>query len=392
MGIKLFHTADLHLGMKFTRGYPPEVQESLIEARFDALPAMVETANSRDCDLFVVAGDLFDSRRVAKKDVVRAAESLKRFEGKLVLVLPGNHDYVQRDEIDGGEENLWRWFREAMGERTLLLEEARPYDLRRYDLGAIVYAAPCTAKHSRTNAIGWIRELLTGDVDGGRAELLHNTEAPLHVGIAHGSLEGLSPDFNDDYYPMTMEELEDSGVDLWLMGHTHIRYPDRESGSEGRVFFPSTPEPDGFDCRHPGRAWLIEIDENKRVRFESLKTGKYRFLNVEAEVSGEKDLEDLTARFDEESAKSKLVKLKLKGRPASEAYDMRAAVIEEIKSRVLYLEADLSELYRKITRADIDREFTEGSFPHRLLSTLADEQKNPLSLQMAYDFIRKAKS
>ena len=364
----------------------------MIEARFSTLRSMVETANSRECDVFVVAGDLFDSRRVAKKDVVRAAESLKRFEGKLVLVLPGNHDYVQWDEIERGEENLWRWFREAMSEHTLLLEEARPYDLSRYELGAVVYAAPCTAKHSNTNAIGWVREHRKGPGAERLEKGLTTEEALLHIGIAHGSLEGLSPDFNDDYYPMTMKELEISGVDLWLMGHTHVRYPDRESGSEGRVFFPSTPEPDGFDCRHPGHAWLIEVDEDKRVRFESLKTGVYRFLTVETEVFGERDLENLVARFNEESAKRKLVKLKLVGRPASEAYDMRASVIREVESRVLYLEADLSELYRKITTADIDREFTEGSFPHRLLSTLAADQKNALSLQMAYEFVREAKS
>jgi DNA repair exonuclease SbcCD nuclease subunit len=45
MGIKIFHTADLHLGMKFTRGYPEEVQQSLIQARFDTLRTIVEKAN-----------------------------------------------------------------------------------------------------------------------------------------------------------------------------------------------------------------------------------------------------------------------------------------------------------------------------------------------------------
>jgi hypothetical protein len=176
------------------------------------------------------------------------------------------------------------------------------------------------------------------------------------------------------------------------MGHTHIRYPDRDSGTEGLIFFPSTPEPDGFDCRHPGQAWLIEIDGDKRVNFRSIQTGKYRFVAKETEVSGEEGLDALTAGFKEGSGKRQLVKLKLKGRLHSEAYDMRASVIEEIENRVLHLEADLSELYREITAADIDREFTEGSFPHKLLTTLARDQGSPLSLQMAYDFIRKARS
>jgi DNA repair exonuclease SbcCD nuclease subunit len=35
MTLRILHTADLHLGMKFTRRYIPEVQERLIEARFE---------------------------------------------------------------------------------------------------------------------------------------------------------------------------------------------------------------------------------------------------------------------------------------------------------------------------------------------------------------------
>ena len=60
MGIRIFHTADLHLGMKFARGYSPEVQAALVDARFEALAGMVETANREQCSLFAVAGDMFD--------------------------------------------------------------------------------------------------------------------------------------------------------------------------------------------------------------------------------------------------------------------------------------------------------------------------------------------
>ena len=56
MGMRIFHTADLHLGMKFTRGYPEEVQQSLIQARFDTLCSMVERANKEGSEVFVIAG------------------------------------------------------------------------------------------------------------------------------------------------------------------------------------------------------------------------------------------------------------------------------------------------------------------------------------------------
>ena len=375
MQIKILHTADLHLGMKFTRGYAPEIQENLIRARFENLGKMIQMANDQDCHLFVIAGDLFNAQGILKKDLVSTAEILKEFEGRLVLILPGNHDYVQK-----GEDHLWTRFHQVMAENTLLLEEQKPYDLRPYDLDMIVYAGPCTAKHSDTNAIGWIRETPK------------DTNVKFHVGIAHGSLQGLSPDFNRDYYPMSKEELLKSDLDLWLMGHTHIRYPAEDTGTKARIFFPATPEPDGFDCKHPGYAWLIEADENNEVRYQAIQTGTYQFLTLEMKLSNEEDIEALRSRFQELDNERHLVKLKLEGRIAGDLYDQKGDLLAELKDRVLHLEEDLSQLYREITTEDIDREFTEGSFPHTLLTTLSQTQRNPLSLQIAYDFIQRSKA
>jgi len=91
MGIKIFHTADLHLGMRFA-GYP-EIQNELINARYETLENMVKTANRESCALFIIAGDLFDRITLNVKDISRAVKILNEFEGELVIVLPGNHDY-----------------------------------------------------------------------------------------------------------------------------------------------------------------------------------------------------------------------------------------------------------------------------------------------------------
>ncbi len=375
MGIRIFHTADLHLGMKFTRGYRPEVQAALVDARFETLAGMVQTANREECRLFAVAGDMFDNRQVTKRDVVRAAEALRAFEGRLVLVLPGNHDYIQ-----AGDDTLWNWFREAAGERTLLLSEARPYDLRPYDVEAVVHAAPCTAKHSSTNAIGWI------EPPSGVGAELH------HLGMAHGSVTGLSIDFNDAYYPMTPRELEACGMDLWLLGHTHVRFPEAESGSGARYFFPSTPEPDGFDCAHPGHAWIIELAPDRTVSHRSIQTGRFSFHSLERVLAGEEDLAALVSLIEDLPRESALVKLKLSGRVPGSIHDRRGELVTRLEEQVLHLECDLGDLLREVTAEDIDREFTEGSFPHRLLHRLSAPDGDSLALQMAYDLIRGAGS
>ena len=77
---KIFHTSDIHLGMKFA-SYEGEVQEKLVEARFECLSRLVSAANKHRCDLLVVAGDMFDRVTVAKRNIVRAAAVFADFVG-----------------------------------------------------------------------------------------------------------------------------------------------------------------------------------------------------------------------------------------------------------------------------------------------------------------------
>ena len=101
--LKILASADYHLGMKFA-GYP-DVQEELAEARFLTLERLVATANEQGCALFLIAGDLFDRVTVSARDVQRATALLSRFQGQLVAVLPGNHDFYT-----GASSTLWSRF------------------------------------------------------------------------------------------------------------------------------------------------------------------------------------------------------------------------------------------------------------------------------------------
>jgi DNA repair exonuclease SbcCD nuclease subunit len=377
MTLRIFHTADLHIGLKFTRGgYPPDLRGRLVNQRIETLRGMVDLANERACDLLVVAGDLFDHPRVQKGVVRRAGEILARFEG-VVAVLPGNHDYVQE------EDPLWPDFMEALGEGHHLLRQEEPCDLTGQGIPAVLFPGVCTSRHSKENAVGWIP---------GALEDLSLEEGVLRIGVAHGSLEGLSPDFDGDYFPMTEAELRASGLDLWLLGHTHIRHPDRDRLEGDGILFPATPEPDGFDCRHGGYAWVLEISDSGEASGESVPTGTFRFRSLERTVGSEEELDRLRSEFAGFDADRDLVKLHLSGRLPGDLFEARREWIGDLEPHVLYLEADLSGLVREIRLADIEGTFTEGSFPYRLLAGLAGEGGDPEALQLAWDLVREARS
>lgn len=372
--MRVLLTSDVHLGMKFANvNYPDDLRKSLVEARFRVVDRLIEVANAEECDLFVVAGDLFDRVRVAEEDILKAAHSLSEFQGELVAVLPGNHDYLVPDRSD-----LWDRFEEHAGDNVLVMRETRPHSLVQHGLDAVLYSAPCSSKHSASNAVSWM-----GDVE-------RDDSVRHHIGIAHGSLEGFSPDFDKTYYPMTERELLSYGLDLWLLGHTHVQYP-TVAGSMDRVFYAGTPEPDGFGCAHEGKAWLLDIDKGGAVVPMSLSTGVYRFLHDSVELATVADCESLRTKYHEHESEKALVKLKLSGRLAEEAYESLDEIREVVKEQVLYLDWDDSLVTREVTTGEIDRIYTVDSFPHTLLTRLSESEEDTEALQEAYDLLNEVK-
>lgn len=365
--IKIFHIADLHLGLRFQNH--PEAMETLVRARYETLENLVRFANERGVQILAIAGDLFDKTGMKVSEIQQAAHAINRFEGDVALVLPGNHDYITSDST------LWDRFRKEAGENVRILDKKAPLDLADYNLNAVAYPAPCHAKHSAENAVGWVK----GEVkDPGK----------LNIGIAHGSISGVSPDFDQQYFPMTTAELQEAGVDLWLMGHTHITWPENP-GQKDIIFNPGTPEPDGFDCRHEGRAFLHTIDQNKTIQTERIQTGSYRFLSTTQTLRSRRDLGELLENFQKNEYQKSVVKLSVSGRLDPDVYDEWLEIRHHVRNAVLELKLDDANLKRKVTLQQIRNEFTEGSFPERLLSSIPEEEED--ELQMAYELIREVK-
>ena len=371
MALRLFLTSDLHLGMKFA-GYPDEPRAALVEARFTCLDRVVAAANEAGSDLLVIAGDLFESVNAAQRDIIRAAKSLGAFRGRLAAVMPGNHDYIS------GDDKLWSRFRDAAGDNLLLLDAPRPYPLTGYDLDACLYPGPCTVKHSASNAIGWVRA-----APKDRA-VRH------HIGIAHGSLEGLSLDKEGLYYPMRTQELLDTGVRPWLIGHTHLPFP-KDPGPGDEIFVAGTPEPDGIDCTHGGSAWALDLRDDGTVAARSRATGELRFLDEGREVHSHADLERLERDLGGGTPRRTLLRLRLTGRAPRETLDEIDSLRARLSAELLHLDLRADQLREEITREAIDREYPAGSFPHTLLSELAREDDQE-ALQIAHDFLQELKS
>jgi hypothetical protein len=87
------------------------------------------------------------------------------------------------------------------------------------------------------------------------------------------------------------------------------------------------------------------------------------------------------------------VKVRISGCLDSDAIAELDTVLDRVTNQVLDLrEVDRSGLVLAIQREDLDRQFTEDSFPHQLLSALVEDEADRLALQLARELIEEAKS
>jgi DNA repair protein SbcD/Mre11 len=188
---------------------------------------------------------------------------------------------------------------------------------------------------------------------------------------------------------MSMRELTGAGMQIWLIGHTHARFPAAPGGG-GTVFCAGTPEPDGFDCRHEGSAWLLEL-EKKAISATAVRTGAFRFREEIADIRQASDLEKAARQANDPDAAATMLRLTLRGSVPRELLASLGELRARMASRFLHLDLRSEGLREEITREAIDRAYPAGSFPHSLLVRLA-ERGDQEALEAARELLEEMRA
>ncbi|MFQ6672166.1 MAG: exonuclease SbcCD subunit D [Candidatus Tectimicrobiota bacterium] len=268
--VTLLHTADVHLGASFPYLGPrgTDHRRQVVET----FRQVVEEALARRVDLFLVAGDLFDSTAPSRTSVEFALAALRRLgeAGIPVVVVPGNHDH-------DGPEAVWRLvpFEEDVPGLRLLLGEG-VVERTLPALGLTVVARPTTTTTSPESP-------LRGVSGAGREGLV--------VGIAHGSVAG-GEGFGTGDFPITPEAIASSGLHYLALGHWHK--PADHSRGGVTAWYCGSPE-----VLHPadvgaGRVLLVTVDEGGTV-VEPLAVGRCRAESITLSVEDHPEVASLEA-------------------------------------------------------------------------------------------------
>lgn len=240
--LRIVHTSDVHLDTTAFSGERGRSERGHVERAF---AEVVETVREERADLFLIAGDLFDSSRVSDAAIEFAMDELGRAPCPVVL-LPGNHDCYDQSSI-----------------------------YRRVDFGAAgAHVHTVTSEDGETlefadhHATVWGRAMVEHDhgyrpLDGAPPR---NGDR-WHIGMAHGMHSRDRRELRSSL--ITPDEIAASGFDYLALGHVHVF---RDVSSEGtRACYSGSPAPLHAGADAGGSVAIVTLDPRDGVTVSERK-------------------------------------------------------------------------------------------------------------------------
>lgn len=249
--MKILHAADLHLCTPFLGRRDDQVAQ-LKDALLQIPEQLAELCKTRNCDLVLLCGDLFDGPSDA--DSVRILKNALEEMGVPVFISPGNHDFCTPTSpylTEKWPENVHIFTDPAMDSIALPALDCRVY-------GAGYHSMDCGPLLENFHSEGTERH---------------------HIGILHGD----PMQTNSPYCPVTQAQVAASGFSYLALGHIH------KAGSftAGNTLcaWPGCPMGRGYDELGEKGVYIVTLEEETTFEFVSLATPRFYDLETEIQTS-----------------------------------------------------------------------------------------------------------
>ncbi len=240
--MRIIHTSDLHIDSPLTSNLAePRASERRRELIFN-FERLIKKAREIDARIIMIAGDLFDSERIAKraKDTVLAA--IERAADIAFLYLPGNH------------------------ERYALLDEALPSNLHVFGKEWTYFETDSILFAGRSECAPLMFDSYTPSRSKINIVILHGEEA------AHSECDG----------KISFDEIKGKNINYLALGHYHSYSKRTVDGCS--IVYSGTPEGRGFDETGEKGFSLIECTDGT-LRDGFVKFAQRRLHDLRADIS-----------------------------------------------------------------------------------------------------------
>jgi exonuclease SbcD len=269
--LRLIHTADVHLGARHDDlGEQASAQR---ERQFAAFKSAIDLAIAEKVDLFLIAGDLFDSNVQPRRSVERVAAELKRLvDAKIrTVIIPGTHDVFDRASIYRAYDLPTLAGNGPDDDFVTVLDPGRS-SVHLATCDVVIHATVFATKRAPHSPL---RDL---DVAA------DPTPATWRIGMVHGAI-AIPGKTDRDEVVITTDEIAATHLDYLALGHWHSA----QAGKAGTVTYAyaGAPEAVALDQDRAGKVLLVELSERsgaKSVTVEERQVGRTRFERHEIDA------------------------------------------------------------------------------------------------------------
>jgi exonuclease SbcD len=269
--LRILHTADVHLGARHTD--LGEQAAALRERQFAAFRRSVDLAIAEQVDLFLIAGDLFDSNTQPRRSVERVAAELRRLTQAAIraVIIPGTHDAYDRSSIYRAYDLAALAGVAPTSDVLVVLTPDRP-EVVLPTLDAVIYGRVFDTRHApRSPLAGFTAQ--------------RETRATWRIGMIHGSVAIPGKTDGDDVVVET-GEIAASGLDYLAMGHWHSMQVAR--AGKVQYGYPGAPEPVAVDQDRAGNVLLVTLEAAggaRTVTVQPRPVGRTRFARMDVDAA-----------------------------------------------------------------------------------------------------------
>ena len=357
VALKILHTADWHLGLRFASFDKEEDCTKLMRARTDVVDRILGIAESYSVNAVLCAGDLFDVPAPEEswwRELLRLFER-RNWRDRPIFLLPGNHDPLQPNSVWAPDHA----FRRGLPAWVHVIDR----DNYEYPLSAeaVLYAEPC---RSQAGA-----EDLTSRFPGRAAD-----DHRIRIGLVHGQTFEIAGHHQTNF-PIALDAAQQRGLNYLAIGDTHAfrEFPPKSSPA----VYPGAPEATRFGEVDAGFVAVVLFPRQGRPpMIQREKVGRWQWRDErctsldELERFRKQDLKDcvvrLTLAMDVSLTELESVEKILEELGGNEATHGRAGVLQIHRNDLQIDTTDLSDLERglpDVLKTVVQRLQTQGRTP-----------------------------
>lgn len=202
MNFRFVHAADLHLDTPFEgiSRLGKDVSERLRDASLEAFDNLIRTTIEEEADFLLIAGDVYDGAERGIRAQMRFLDGMRRLDmaGIRVFIVHGNHDPLEGwSAISNWPSNVT-----IAGSDGVECHEVE-VDGR---TAACVHGISYAKRDQRENLSKRYRR---------------NDTPGIHIGLLHCNAGSVTD--HAAYSPCTIDDLVETRMDYWALGHVHAR-------------------------------------------------------------------------------------------------------------------------------------------------------------------------